>query len=133
MSRSESYSRGVQGPKCLATTPPGFNLNKKNYSNVKKDAPAKVASVVPPKSTPVATPTPPAKAAAPTTTKSSIPPPPPKTKSDQSVIQELESLRADISAMRDIIARLYSDSLGYLQEMKEEVRAMLDYIRTKEG
>ncbi|NHK30163.1 MAG: hypothetical protein FK730_02340 [Asgard group archaeon] len=100
---------------------------------VKKEAhaTAKVASVVPPKSTPVATPSPLAKTEA--TTKSSIPPPPPKTKSDQSVIQELESLRADISAMRDIIARLYSDSLGYLQEMKEEVRAMLDYIRTKEG
>jgi hypothetical protein len=100
---------------------------------IKKEKPAtaKVASVVPPKSTPVAAPQPPAKAAA--TTKSSIPPPPQKAASDRSVIQELESLRADISAMRDIIARLYSDSLGYLQEMKEEVRAMLDYIRTKEG
>ncbi|MHA1244205.1 MAG: hypothetical protein ACTSP7_06475 [Candidatus Heimdallarchaeota archaeon] len=52
---------------------------------------------------------------------------------DQLVIQEIEGLRSEISEMRDIIARLYSDSLGYLQEMKEEVRSMLDYIRTKEG
>ncbi|MHA1186695.1 MAG: hypothetical protein ACTSSK_07450, partial [Candidatus Heimdallarchaeota archaeon] len=52
---------------------------------------------------------------------------------DQAVIQEIEGLRSEISEMRDIIARLYSDSLGYLQEMKEEVRSMLDYIRTKEG
>lgn len=52
---------------------------------------------------------------------------------DQSVIQEIERLRSEISEMREIIARLYSDSLGYLQEMKEEVRSMLDYIRTKEG
>jgi hypothetical protein len=52
---------------------------------------------------------------------------------DQSVIQEIEGLRSEISEMREIIARLYSDSLGYLQEMKEEVRSMLDYIRTKEG
>ncbi len=55
------------------------------------------------------------------------------TASDQSVLQEIERLRSDISEMREIIARLYSDSLGYLQEMKEEVRSMLDYIRTKEG
>ncbi|MFW9923551.1 MAG: hypothetical protein ACFFDW_09740 [Candidatus Thorarchaeota archaeon] len=82
-----------------------------------------------------------------TTQSSPIPPPPPTTVSkpqtvnanypsnvaDQSVIQEIERLRGEISEMRDIIARLYSDSLGYLQEMKEEVRAMLDYIRTKEG
>jgi len=52
---------------------------------------------------------------------------------DQAVLQEVERLRADIAEMREIIARLYSDSLGYLQEMKEEVRMMLDYIRTKEG
>ncbi|HUT81797.1 MAG TPA: DUF4350 domain-containing protein [Candidatus Bathyarchaeia archaeon] len=52
---------------------------------------------------------------------------------DNSVLQEIERLRSDISEMREIIARLYSDSLGYLQEMKEEVRSMLDYIRTKEG
>jgi len=52
---------------------------------------------------------------------------------NQAVIQEIKGLRAEISEMRDIIARLYSDSLGYLQEMKEEVRSMLDYIRTKEG
>ena len=93
--------------------------------SIKKEAPAtaKVTSVVPPKSTPAVAPQPPAKAVAKTTTttaKSSIPPPPRATTSDQSVLQELESLRADISAMRDIIARLYSDSLGYLQEMKEE-------------
>ena len=49
------------------------------------------------------------------------------------VLHEIESLRSDISEMREIIARLYSDTLGYLQEMKEEVRSMLDYIRTKEG
>ncbi len=53
--------------------------------------------------------------------------------SNQAVIQEIEGLKSEISEMRDIIARLYTDSLGYLQEMKEEVRAMLDYIRTKEG
>ncbi|MEA2071463.1 MAG: hypothetical protein U9O98_09250 [Asgard group archaeon] len=47
--------------------------------------------------------------------------------------QEIAHLRAEMAEMRDIIARLYSDSLGYLQEMKEEVRAMLDYIRSKEG
>ncbi|MBN1328896.1 MAG: hypothetical protein JXA54_05425 [Candidatus Heimdallarchaeota archaeon] len=52
---------------------------------------------------------------------------------DNSVLLEVERLRSDISEMREIIARLYSDSLGYLQEMKEEVRSMLDYIRTKEG
>lgn len=52
---------------------------------------------------------------------------------NQAVIQEIVGLRSEISEMRDIIARLYSDSLGYLQEMKEEVRSMLDYIRTKEG
>lgn len=84
---------------------------------------------------------------------SSIPPPPPSettskpittttatTKvptsssgNNQNVMQEIEALRGEISEMREIIARLYSDSLGYLQEMKEEVRTMLDYIRTKEG
>ena len=53
--------------------------------------------------------------------------------SDNAVIQEIERLRSEISEMREIIARLYSDTLGYLQEMKEEVRSMLDYIRTKEG
>ena len=52
---------------------------------------------------------------------------------NQAVLQEVERLRADIAEMREIIARLYSDTLGYLQEMKEEVRMMLDYIRTKEG
>ncbi|HUU77692.1 MAG TPA: DUF4350 domain-containing protein [candidate division Zixibacteria bacterium] len=103
--------------------------------------PAKVDSVIPQKSTiPEKT--------------SPIPPPPPtstpsvasttrtaidrqqtmtSTGSDNSIIQEIEGLRAEISEMREIIARLYSDSLGYLQEMKEEVRSMLDYIRTKEG
>ena len=106
---------------------------------IKKEEPAtaKVSSIVPPKSIPQTQPTvvpkPTTTPPATVTTKSSIPPPPQRTASDNSVIQELESLRADISAMRDIIARLYSDSLGYLQEMKEEVRAMLDYIRTKEG
>ena len=95
-----------------------------------------VSAVVPPKQ-------------AESTQKSSIPPPPPPTTSakpqttstqasssmvnDTNVIQEIEGLRAEISEMREIIARLYSDSLGYLQEMKEEVRSMLDYIRTKEG
>ncbi|NHJ40534.1 MAG: hypothetical protein FK731_10925 [Asgard group archaeon] len=107
---------------------------------IKKEEPAtaKVSGIVPPKSTPITPQTQPTTIPKPVTqasvaTKSSIPPPPQKVMSDQSVLQELESLRADISAMREIIARLYSDSLGYLQEMKEEVRAMLDYIRTKEG
>ncbi|NHJ85067.1 MAG: hypothetical protein FK734_06370 [Asgard group archaeon] len=58
---------------------------------------------------------------------------PTSTISDRGVLQEIESLRGEISEMREIIARLYSDSLGYLQEMKEEVRSMLDYLRTKEG
>ena len=98
----------------------------------------KVSSVVPP--------VPPSSA---TTKTSPIPPPPPTVASaptktavttqttvssnDQNIAQEIERLRAEISEMREIIARLYSDSLGYLQEMKEEVRSMLDYIRTKEG
>jgi uncharacterized membrane protein len=43
---------------------------------------------------------------------------------DASVSREIERLRADMAEMREIIARLYSDSLGYLQEMKEEVRMM---------
>ncbi|NHJ47845.1 MAG: hypothetical protein FK733_08665 [Asgard group archaeon] len=109
-----------------------------------KKAQKEVASIVPPKSKPVTTkassaaPPPPSSADTP---KSSIPPPPAKTAavsttsatmSDQTVVQEIERLRADISAMRDIIARLYSDTLGYLQEMKEEVRIMSDYIRSKE-
>ncbi|MHA1156910.1 MAG: hypothetical protein ACTSQK_12455, partial [Candidatus Heimdallarchaeota archaeon] len=88
-----------------------------------------VSAIVPPKTKPASMET------------SPIPPTPPSTGTraatgggnDQAVIQEIEGLRAEISEMRDIIARLYSDSLGYLQEMKEEVRSMLDYIRTKEG
>jgi len=92
-----------------------------------------VSAIVPPKTKPSSMET------------SPIPPTPPSTGAsasaragtgggnDQAVIQEIEGLRAEISEMRDIIARLYSDSLGYLQEMKEEVRSMLDYIRTKEG
>ncbi|MBD3191362.1 MAG: hypothetical protein GF308_12000 [Candidatus Heimdallarchaeota archaeon] len=52
---------------------------------------------------------------------------------DRKFSGELESLRAEISEMREIIARLYTDSLGYLQEMSEEVRSMLDYLRAKEG
>lgn len=52
--------------------------------------------------------------------------------SDHTIMQEIDRLREEISEMREIIARLYSDSLGYLQEMKEEVRSMLDYIRSKE-
>jgi uncharacterized membrane protein len=110
-----------------------------------KPATARVDNIVPPKvqADPIAV------------RPSSIPPPPPSPGSvpaqpvaaakpiahasrasspgDQSVIQEIEGLRSEISEMREIIARLYSDSLGYLQEMKEEVRSMLDYIRTKEG
>jgi uncharacterized membrane protein len=105
----------------------------------KKTTPAQIVSVTPPKSQPVTTPPQKQDAATPAATKSAIPPPPPKTATsttapigDQSIVQEIESLRADISAMRDIIARLYSDTLGYLQEMKEEVRIMSDYIRSKE-
>jgi len=101
---------------------------------VRKEAPAtaKVDSIVPPKTEPIETPQKP----------TSIPPPPAAVTprvgqtaaiGDQSVLQEIERLRSEISEMREIIARLYSDSLGYLQEMKEEVRSMLDYIRTKEG
>ncbi len=101
---------------------------------IKKEAPAtaKVDAIVPPKTDPVEAPLKP----------TSIPPPPASTApiakqavsvGDQSVMQEIERLRSEISEMREIIARLYSDSLGYLQEMKEEVRSMLDYIRTKEG
>ncbi|MBK5112521.1 MAG: hypothetical protein KGD59_01555 [Candidatus Heimdallarchaeota archaeon] len=99
---------------------------------VKKET--KIDAIVPPKTEPVATDMKP----------SSIPPPPttvaPRASqtqavvaNDQNVLQEIERLRSEISEMREIIARLYSDSLGYLQEMKEEVRSMLDYIRTKEG
>ena len=111
-------------------------------TSVKKDTPPppptqqKVSAVMPP--------SPPSS----TTVKTSpIPPPPttatssrpvettqtPSSGANQNVVQEIERLRAEISEMREIIARLYSDSLGYLQEMKEEVRSMLDYIRTKEG
>jgi hypothetical protein len=99
---------------------------------VKKET--KIDAIVPPKTEPVAIDMKP----------SSIPPPPttvaPRTSQtqavvagDQNVLLEIERLRSEISEMREIIARLYSDSLGYLQEMKEEVRSMLDYIRTKEG
>ena len=100
---------------------------------VKKET--KIGAIVPPKTEPIATDMKP----------SSIPPPPttanassttqkqPVAAGDQNVLQEIERLRSEISEMREIIARLYSDSLGYLQEMKEEVRSMLDYIRTKEG
>ncbi|NHJ31918.1 MAG: hypothetical protein FK732_03560 [Asgard group archaeon] len=111
-----------------------LDTGKATAVGVKKEAPAtaKVDAIVPPKSKPVDTPSKP----------SPIPPPPaavtPRTTQviapgDQSVLQEIERLRSEISEMREIIARLYSDSLGYLQEMKEEVRSMLDYIRTKEG
>jgi uncharacterized membrane protein len=55
------------------------------------------------------------------------------TTSSTNTEQAIESLRAEMAEMRDIIARLYSDSLAYLQEMKEEVHTMLDYIRSKEG
>jgi len=111
-----------------------------------KPAAAKVANIVPPKikSDPVSKRSSPIPPAPPSP--SSIPAKPvaaatkPATQissatspGDQSVIQEIEGLRSEISEMREIIARLYSDSLGYLQEMKEEVRSMLDYIRTKEG
>ncbi|TET29264.1 MAG: hypothetical protein E3J70_07325 [Candidatus Heimdallarchaeota archaeon] len=100
---------------------------------VKKET--KIDAIVPPKAEPVTTEMKP----------SSIPPTPttadpstitqrqPVAVGDQNVLQEIERLRSEISEMREIIARLYSDSLGYLQEMKEEVRSMLDYIRTKEG
>ena len=104
--------------------------------------PARVDSVVPPKPTPTTSkpsPIPPPPTTAPAASRPTPPPPSASTTSttvsasDQSVIQEIDRLRAEIGEMRDIIARLYSDSLGYLQEMKEEVRSMLDYIRTKEG
>lgn len=101
---------------------------------VKKET--KIGAIVPPKTEPVATdmkpssiPPPPTTTAAPSSTTQRQP----VAASDQNVLQEIERLRSEISEMREIIARLYSDSLGYLQEMKEEVRSMLDYIRTKEG
>ncbi len=107
---------------------------------VKKEAPAtaKVDAIVPPKSKPVETsakpsPIPPLPTTAAKPRTSSVATQRPTTAGDQNVIQEIERLRSEISEMREIIARLYSDSLGYLQEMKEEVRSMLDYIRTKEG
>ncbi|MCK5298485.1 MAG: hypothetical protein KAJ76_06240, partial [Candidatus Heimdallarchaeota archaeon] len=101
---------------------------------IKKET--KIGAIVPPKTEPIATdmkpssiPPPPTTTAAPSSTTQSQP----IAAGDQNVLQEIERLRSEISEMREIIARLYSDSLGYLQEMKEEVRSMLDYIRTKEG
>jgi hypothetical protein len=118
----------------------------KDTTPISKPATKKVDNIVPPKvetaseiekSSPIP-PAPPTPGSVPvkttsTSVKAAATASVPTSSGNQNVVQEIERLRSEISEMREIIARLYSDSLGYLQEMKEEVRSMLDYIRTKEG
>lgn len=112
-------------------------LSRSDTGKAPSPATAKVDAIVPPKSKPIEASVKPSPIPPPTTAvtprTSSVATQRPTTASDQNVILEIERLRSEISEMREIIARLYSDSLGYLQEMKEEVRSMLDYIRKKEG